>query len=74
MYVLFSDSQTLELLPKSQKYVSNERFSKWLIRSNYSLHIGAIGGLPTKIIYFVASLICASLPVSGCIIWYNRKR
>lgn len=70
---LYFDSQTLELLPKSQKYVSDEQFSKWLMRSNYSLHVGAIGGLSTKIIYFVASLICASLPVTGFIIWYNRK-
>lgn len=70
---LYFDSSTLELLPKSQKYVSYERFSKWLMRSNYSLHVGAIGGLSTKIIYFIASLICASLPVTGFIIWYNRK-
>ena len=70
---LYFDSQTLELLPKSQKYVSDEQFSKWLMRSNFSLHVGAIGGLSTKIIYFVASLICASLPITGFIIWYNRK-
>lgn len=70
---LYFDTATLELLPKSQKYISNERFSTWLMRSNYSLHIGAIGGLSTKIIYFAASLICASLPVTGFIIWYNRK-
>jgi uncharacterized iron-regulated membrane protein len=70
---LYFDSSTLELLPKSQKYVSDERFSKWLMRSNYSLHVGAIGGLSTKIIYFITSLICASLPVTGFIIWYNRK-
>lgn len=70
---LYFDSQTLELLPKSQQYVSDEQFSKWLMRSNFSLHVGAIGGLSTKIIYFVASLICASLPITGFIIWYNRK-
>ena len=70
---LYFDLQTLELLPKSQKYVIDEKFSKWLMRSNYSLHVGAIGGITTKIIYFIASLICASLPVTGFIIWYNRK-
>ncbi|MGM8361560.1 PepSY-associated TM helix domain-containing protein [Flavobacterium sp. ARAG 55.4] len=69
---LYFDANTLELLHKSQKYVSDERFSKWLMRSNYSLHVGAIGGLSTKIIYFVASLICASLPITGFIIWYNK--
>jgi uncharacterized iron-regulated membrane protein len=70
---LYFDSTTLEILPKSQKHISNEKFSTWLMRSNYSLHIGAVGGLSTKIIYFVASLICASLPLTGFIIWCNRK-
>ncbi|MCV9930631.1 PepSY domain-containing protein [Flavobacterium sp. LS1R49] len=71
---LYFDQQTLELKPNSQEYINNERFSKWLIRSNYSLHIGAIGGIPTKIIYFAASLICASLPVTGFYIWWGRKK
>lgn len=70
---LYFDSNTTALLPNSQRYISDEPFAKWLMRSNYSLHVGAIGGLATKIIYFVASLICASLPVTGFIIWYNRK-
>ncbi|MFH6943671.1 PepSY-associated TM helix domain-containing protein [Flavobacterium sp. FlaQc-50] len=71
---LYFDSKTLELLPKSEKYISNERFSDWLMRSNYSLHIGAIGGLSTKIIYFIGSLICASLPITGFYIWWGRKK
>lgn len=71
---LHFDSQTLELLPKSQKKVSKERFSTWLIRSNFRLHVGAIGGLTTKIIYFISSLICASLPVTGLYIWWGRRK
>jgi uncharacterized iron-regulated membrane protein len=71
---LYFDSQTLELLPSSQDYIGDARFSKWLMRSNYSLHIGAIGGIPTKIVYFLGSLICASLPVTGFYIWLGRKK
>jgi uncharacterized iron-regulated membrane protein len=71
---LYFDSKTLELLPNSQKHINNERFSDWLMRSNYSLHIGAIGGISTKIIYFTASLICASLPITGFYIWWGRKK
>lgn len=71
---LYFDAATLELLPKSHQYIGDERFSKWLMRSNYSLHIGAIGGWPTKTIYFTASLICASLPVTGFYIWWGRKK
>lgn len=45
------------------------------IRSmNYDLHVGSIGGTATKILAFSASLICASLPVTGFLIWYNKKK
>jgi len=40
---------------------------------NYDIHTGAILGLPGKILAFFASLICASLPVTGFYIWYGRK-
>ena len=40
---------------------------------NYDIHIGAIGGLAGKIIAFLASLICASLPVTGTLLWYGKK-
>ena len=71
---LYFDSTTLELIPKSQKYISNEPFSDWLMRTNYSLHVGAIGGISTKIFYFMASLICATLPITGFYIWWGRKK
>ncbi|RWW91889.1 PepSY-associated TM helix domain-containing protein [Flavobacterium cerinum] len=71
---LYFDSQTLQLFPNSEKYINDERLSDWLMRSNYSLHIGAIGGLTTKILYFIASLICASLPLTGFYIWWGRKK
>ncbi|MGO3161904.1 PepSY domain-containing protein [Sphingobacterium sp. JB170] len=44
-----------------------------IIRLNSDLHVGTIGGLSTKIIACITCLICASLPVTGFIIWYNRK-
>ncbi|RAV29156.1 PepSY-associated TM helix domain-containing protein [Sinomicrobium soli] len=43
------------------------------VRMNFDIHVGTIGGLPTKILACIASLIGASLPVTGFIIWYNRK-
>jgi len=45
-----------------------------LIEMNYDIHVGAIGGLTGKIIAFIASLICASLPVTGFIIWWGKRR
>ena len=41
---------------------------------NYDIHTGSILKLPGKIIAFVASLISASLPVTGFIIWLGRKK
>ncbi|WP_343530927.1 PepSY-associated TM helix domain-containing protein [Pedobacter sp.] len=45
-----------------------------IIRMNYDIHIGAIAGLPGKILAFIASLIAASLPITGLIIWIGRKK
>lgn len=45
-----------------------------LIMMNYDLHVGSIGGLPGKIIAFLISLVCASLPVTGFIIWMGKKK
>jgi len=41
---------------------------------NFDLHTGGIGGIGTKILYFFLSLCCASLPVTGYIMWLNKKK
>jgi len=41
---------------------------------NYDLHVGQAMGLFGKILAFLASLICASLPVTGFIIWLGKKK
>ncbi|MEQ6118098.1 PepSY-associated TM helix domain-containing protein [Reichenbachiella sp. MALMAid0571] len=41
---------------------------------NYDIHVGAIFGLPGKILAFFASLISTSLPVTGFIIWWGRRK
>ena len=38
------------------------------------IHEGAIWGLPTKILAFIASLISTSLPVTGIYIWWGRRK
>lgn len=45
---------------------------KWR-NSNYDIHVGKIAGRTGMWIAFIASLICASLPVTGFYIWYGRK-
>lgn len=44
-----------------------------LLRMNYDIHTGAIMGLPGKILAFFTSLLCASLPVTGFMIWWGRR-
>ncbi|MEM6633653.1 MAG: PepSY-associated TM helix domain-containing protein [Bacteroidota bacterium] len=45
-----------------------------IMHLNYPIHLGLIGGIPTKIVAFLASLIAASLPITGFRIWWGRKR
>lgn len=40
----------------------------------YDIHVGSIGGLGTKFLAFVASFVCASLPITGFLMWYNKRR
>jgi uncharacterized iron-regulated membrane protein len=42
-------------------------------RMNVDIHMGMIGGIWTKILAFLASLIAASLPVTGFIIWWGKR-
>jgi len=39
----------------------------------YDIHVGAILGLPGKILAFLVSLITATLPISGFLIWKGRR-
>jgi len=39
---------------------------------NYDIHTGNILDLPGKILAFIASLVAASLPVTGFLIWYGK--
>jgi uncharacterized iron-regulated membrane protein len=45
-----------------------------LINMNYDIHVGAIGGIAGKILAFIISLICASLPVTGLLVWLNKGK
>jgi uncharacterized iron-regulated membrane protein len=59
----------LQYLPNSQKSPGLK-----LENMNYDIHVGQIAGLPGKILAFIASLISASLPVTGFIIWLGKRK
>ncbi len=46
----------------------------WIMRANYGIHTGLVLGMPTKILYFLASLISASLPFTGLLVWLGKKK
>lgn len=72
----YFDQYTLEELPVDHMW---NRFheatgAEKLMRMNYYIHVGAIAGIPGKILAFGLSLIIASLPITGFLIWYGRKK
>lgn len=73
----YFDVRTLKKIdvegPYTGKY-AEASFAKKLRRMNYDIHIGAIWGFPGKLLAFFASLICASLPVTGFLIWWGRRK
>ena len=45
-----------------------------IVRMNYDIHVGAVLGIPGKLLAFFASLLAASLPITGFMIWWGRRR
>lgn len=71
------DQYSLEELPATGVYAGKFKdasVADKISRMNYDIHVGAVLGLPGKILMFFASLIAASLPVSGFYIWWGRRR
>lgn len=64
-----------ELLSKGERArpYSSLSLGEKIYRMDFDIHTGQILGLPTKILAFLACIIGASLPITGFIIWYNRK-
>ena len=71
----FFDQNTLEEIETPSIYgkYENAKLADKIVRMNYDIHIGAIGGIAGKIIAFLVSLLTATLPVTGVLLWYGRK-
>ncbi|HEY5825404.1 MAG TPA: PepSY-associated TM helix domain-containing protein, partial [Cyclobacteriaceae bacterium] len=72
----YFDQHTLEEIQVTHMFgqLKNTSAADKLARMNYDLHVGAVWGLPGKILAFIASLICASLPITGIYIWWGRRK
>ncbi|WP_294285350.1 PepSY-associated TM helix domain-containing protein [uncultured Chryseobacterium sp.] len=42
--------------------------------ANYDIHTGSYFGIIGKIIWFIAGLICTSLPVTGFLVWLGKRK
>ena len=63
---------TLEV--KEAKLFADLPVRQQIGRSVKSLHTGEIFGQFTKFIWFVACLIATSLPITGTLIWWNKRK
>ncbi len=72
----FYDQHTLAEVETPSVYgkYENADFPDKVIRMNYDIHVGAILGLPGKILVFLTSLVVASLPVTGSMLWWGRGK
>jgi uncharacterized iron-regulated membrane protein len=71
------DRYSGKLLPAQGSYdgkFKDAKLADKIVRMNYDMHVGAVLGLPGKLLAFFASLIAASLPVTGFLIWWGRRR
>lgn len=72
----FYDPRSLEPIPSKTIYGPYKKapLPDKLMRMDYDIHVGSILGLPGKIIAFLSSLTIASLPVTGTLLWWNRRK
>lgn len=66
------DPATAQLL--DAKRHDRMRFSQRFWKSNYELHTGRILGFFGKCLAFGAGLVAASLPVTGFLIWWGKRK
>lgn len=72
----YYDQYTLKEIPVEHVYgkFSEAGAGDKLMRMNYDIHVGAIAGIAGKVMAFLASLIAASLPITGFLIWRGKKK
>ncbi|MEM6364047.1 MAG: PepSY domain-containing protein, partial [Planctomycetota bacterium] len=74
-----SVTRLVHLDRRSGEILANQRLSNLppmaiYTQWNYPLHVGSIAGLTTKIIWIVAAIGLALLPILGIAMWLTRRR
>ena len=80
-YAIVRKQNTFFLSPYNGKLLKADLYTNYtgydkFARTNYDLHTGHIHalGIGSKIIWFLAALMAASLPVTGFLIWWGRRK
>lgn len=68
--IIFDENSGEVLLNRPHQ---KKNFGKKFVSANYDIHVGAILGIWGKILAFIVSLICASLPITGFLVWKGRN-
>ncbi len=72
------DRNTGSLLSNSSTHASSFEqadFATKVRKLNYDLHVGsAFGGIWGRILYFLISIVGASLPITGFLVWWFKKK
>lgn len=71
---LYFKQSDLSFTNRTKERTMDLPFADKVRKLNFTLHVGAFAGLFSKTIYFIASLICASLPITGFYIWWGKKK
>jgi uncharacterized iron-regulated membrane protein len=84
-YVVFASGERgptvheLSVIDRASGEILHHRFNRqaktlaWWGTWNYPLHVGSILGLPTKIIWLATCLMLMTLPVTGMLMWWQRR-
>jgi len=72
----YFDQHTLREIKAATIYgrFNDAHFADKLYRMNYEIHTGAVLGLPGKIFACLMSLFIASFPITGCILWWKKRK
>ncbi|WP_259016532.1 PepSY-associated TM helix domain-containing protein [Emticicia fluvialis] len=72
----YFDQYTLKEVPVEHAFgrLKDLSTADKIFRMNYDIHVGALFGFSGKLLAFFASLIAASLPITGVYIWWGRRK
>ncbi len=78
-FLAFDAADKLQFNPYNNALISKSLFKDEKLGSKIAsliraIHVGSFAGITTKILYFICCLIATSLPITGTLIWLNKRK